>query len=377
MPATSGAPAQIRSHSGLRGIAALLVVMYHAHFGAAYLLPFEQATAIFQRSYLMVDLFFILSGFIISHVNRADRRHGYARGEVGDFLARRLIRIYPLLLFTLATLVLFRLAAAALAIHSAETGWDRRSLVLLAAQFLMLNAWLPNNDGWNTASWSISAEMAAYLLFPLVVSLRARARMAARLLIILGALAFYGIVAAGSASLDIIAGTAPLRCLAGFALGMLIYDARYRFAALPAALLAAMQIAAAAAILSLLAIPSNDVLIVAPFALLVASSWTDRGLAGPLLGNRLMLWLGDRSYSVYLNHLIVKAMLLVPWGFVARRTAPDPMLERAGFLLVYLASVLLVSHLTYRLIEIPARRWLTRRWLHHPATPIAASAPAP
>jgi peptidoglycan/LPS O-acetylase OafA/YrhL len=58
---------QIRSHTGLRGIAALLVVFYHFHFAQPHL-AFEDWTAFFERGYLMVDLFFVLSGFIISYV---------------------------------------------------------------------------------------------------------------------------------------------------------------------------------------------------------------------------------------------------------------------------------------------------------------------
>src|SRR5260370_42246803 len=71
VPASS--KAQIRSHTGLRGIAALLVVAYHQELGPFYRLPFALSTNIFRRSYLMVDLFFILSAFIITYVYRADR----------------------------------------------------------------------------------------------------------------------------------------------------------------------------------------------------------------------------------------------------------------------------------------------------------------
>src|SRR5919107_5391511 len=64
----SAGPVQIRAHTGIRGIAALLVVTYHQEFGSGYKLPFELSTNVFRRSYLMVDLFFVLSGFIISYV---------------------------------------------------------------------------------------------------------------------------------------------------------------------------------------------------------------------------------------------------------------------------------------------------------------------
>jgi hypothetical protein len=55
-------PRHIDSHAALRGIAALLVVGYHLQFGAGYRLPIELSIPLFKRSYLLVDLFFILSG---------------------------------------------------------------------------------------------------------------------------------------------------------------------------------------------------------------------------------------------------------------------------------------------------------------------------
>lgn len=65
-------PRHILSHTGLRGVAAILVVLYHAQFGAGHKLALKTTTTFFSRGYLWVDLFFILSGFIISYTNKAD-----------------------------------------------------------------------------------------------------------------------------------------------------------------------------------------------------------------------------------------------------------------------------------------------------------------
>lgn len=365
----------------MRGIAALMVLFYHVQYGADYHLPFEQATALFQRGYLMVDLFFILSGFIISHVNRADRGVAYDRKEARDFLLRRLARIYPLLLFTLVALLAFRIMAQMLDVGSAMVPWDRHSILNLVAQLLLLNAWLPFGGGWNTPSWSISAEMFTYLLFPPIVSLNCRMPMLNRALLLFAATLFYALVAVDSGSLDIIAGIAPFRCLAGFSVGMLIFYGRERIAALPPTMLATLQIVAGVASILLLAVSSNDVLIILPFALLVASCWTDCGPVGRALGCALgcapLLWLGDRSYSIYLNHLFIRSIFIVPWSYMTRHIALDPAIARTAYLIGYTAIVLLVSHFTFRLIEIPARRRLTQAWLGHPPVAIAAAAPAP
>ncbi len=83
---------------GIRGIAALFVMTRHTR---AYW-PFE-----FYRSYLAVDLFFILSGFVIAHAY--DRKISSGRISIGDFAASRIIRLYPMYALSvgISALVLF------------------------------------------------------------------------------------------------------------------------------------------------------------------------------------------------------------------------------------------------------------------------------
>jgi len=73
---------------GLRGVAAIVVVLFHAIFGAW--VP--------RFGYLAVDLFFILSGFVLSHAY--DKRF-VAGMSVAEFLSLRVVRLYPLYLLGL------------------------------------------------------------------------------------------------------------------------------------------------------------------------------------------------------------------------------------------------------------------------------------
>ena len=118
---------------------------------------------------LFVDLFFVVSGFVIA-------RQYFGRvsdaASIGRFLWRRLARIYPLHLATLA----FYLALAG-ALHFGAVRTDnpaRYPLSDLPAQFLLLHAFVGECLTFNFPSWSLSAEMFCYVLFPAVALITPR-----------------------------------------------------------------------------------------------------------------------------------------------------------------------------------------------------------
>jgi len=340
---------EIRSHTGLRGIAALFVVGYHQKFVAGYKLPFEHV--MFGRAYLMVDLFFVLSGFIISYVYHADRR--LSRGEVKSFLLARLFRIYPLHVFALMFLTACSVAVAAAHHRHQELGGD------WLRQLLLLNAWIPSRVEWNVPSWSISAEAFAYVLYPLIVLLAVARPTLVRLAMLIGALTFYSYVTATTGSLDILVGLAPLRCLAGFMIGMLIFYYRERSAA------GFLQLVAVAWIVAALALPVNDVLVIPAFASLVFLTWRDTGPAARLLSSKLLQWLGKVSYSVYLMHVPVGFVLWLAWYKLELRLGLPPAIARAIWLTLIFAAVLAASAVTQKYIEKPCQDAL-KRWTKRP-----------
>lgn len=353
---------QIRSHTGLRGIAALLVVFYHIHFSYPHL-PFEDWSSFLKRGYLMVDLFFVLSGFIISYVYNVPDKPIM---KTGPFLVKRLIRLYPLHAFCLFLLLFVKIVLFALFWmwgRPVDNFWASADPLMFVAQLFLVHPWLQTESGWNIPSWSIGTEIFAYCLFPFAArALRGRPGTASAVFLAVS-LAYYGYVGTRTGSLDIVFGTAPLRCLAGFLLGMLAFQYRSCAAALPFLAVSVGQFAALAAILLFLAVPVNDILIIPPFLALVLLTWTDTGWLARFLSRPLFQFLGEISYSVYLNHFAVLALLYPLTLAVAKRMGvEDPMALRAFWFLLATAAVIAFSFGTYRWIEKPARKWLTRKW---------------
>jgi peptidoglycan/LPS O-acetylase OafA/YrhL len=363
----------IVSHTSIRGIAALLVVAYHLQFGALTPFAWERATPFFDKGYLWVDLFFVLSGFVISYSARMDERAPFSASDIKTFYVSRFARIYPLhavaLILMLGLFTGESLLARFAGIGHADPNFgSARNIAGFFEQLFLLNAWgLTGPPGWNIPSWSISAEAIAYLVFPLAAAAIARWRGVSLAAIALGAALFYLWIGTTTGILDIVQREAILRCLAGFGLGVILYAIRSRIDRLSDWTLTALQLAGAAIVLVTMVGGFNDTLVIPGFVLLVGATWPDRGLLARPLQTGPMHWLGEISYSVYLNHLWV----LGGWRFVTERVlmvlGAGPHMTRAVILAGGVASVLIVSHFTYRYIEGPARLAIVRRYAAHRA----------
>ena len=116
------------------------------------------------KGYLGVETFFVLSGFILSHVYL--EAAGEKRFRYGGFLWARLARVYPLHLATLFGMIALGLVGGRGAGMSGQTAacWTGASL---PANLTLIQAWgLAPAAAFNHPSWSISAEWFAYLSFP-------------------------------------------------------------------------------------------------------------------------------------------------------------------------------------------------------------------
>ena len=191
-------------------------------------LPFSPVLADGQTAhgYLAVDLFFILSGFVLA-LNYAESFRRSLAGAT-DFYRLRFGRIYPLH-FVMLMLFLLNPLAVALFSASGDTsayGWDYFVLSL----FLVQNWGFSTELAWNDPAWSISTEVFAYLFFPLAAMLMGRVNMTvgAALLVMVALLITLALAAqaeGGSLGFDI-PGFGLTRCCLQFLLGMLVWRLR-------------------------------------------------------------------------------------------------------------------------------------------------------
>ncbi len=349
-------PADLKPITALRFAAALWVAVYAFWENLAGVgLP-----GLVAKGYLGVELFFVLSGFILSHVYLAQA--GEKRFSYGRFLWARVARVYPLHIATLLGVGLLAGAAivAGMSVDSNVLSWSS-----LPANLLMVHAWgLAPAAGWNHPSWSISAEWFAYLCFPAFAFVFWRLR-DKPVVAVLGAAAFLAVLYfvfeqwAGFPLTEATIRWGALRIVPCFALGCALYlvyrKAPLKAPGLSAAIFLALMLASAALGLW----DAITVLLAGGLILSLASLPNAR--AG-WLASRPAVYLGEISYSVY--------MVCVPWKLLAvnlaakATDAPDKQLH----VFVWLAIVALlpvVAAASYHLVEHPARRalrgWAERR----------------
>lgn len=338
--------------TGLRGLAAWLVVLFHARLLLTGWLP-APVVDLVAHGYLAVDLFFILSGFVM-WLNYGPRLRAEGLRGAPAFWWRRVARIWPLHIAILAAMIGFALLLLA-------TGRDMAGYPLaeLPLHIMLVQNWgLTEALTWNHPAWSISTEMGAYLLFPFLV-LAARwenLRAALLVLVIVACAAVLHLIfrAAGEASLG---GQIPrlglLRCLMEFAIGVMLANIWHLWRGKAAA--PVLLVIAGGALLGLTKaalLPSTFALPLA-FGALVLALALDSGPAARVLGAPMLRWLGDVSYATYLAHF----PLLIVWKLVFLET--DLALSQLSFA-AYCGVLLALSAGLFVWLEKPAQRRLNR-----------------
>lgn len=370
-------PADIRSLTALRFFAALMVVLFHFSDRAE---PGSWLhNIVFRHGYLGVDLFFVLSGFILSHVYLRQMATGHFR--YGQFLWNRLARLYPLHLVMLVLTALSGLVAAAsgvvpVATYGPQIGLDPATGAGVIghglSQLMLLHAWgVDDRLYFNGPSWSISAEWFAYLLFPLfaAVALMVARRPALALGVGLTGLAtaeFASQALFGNSLTERTYDVAILRVGPEFLLGCLAY-AVLRHGEVPRPLiwpgLVGTLVAIGVALSGGLPLVAVPVLFVCLVVLVAEADRRHMLGAGGAPGS--LVYLGEISYSTYMVHLLAGKIF---FRAVGQLDGLDSHALPTPAILLGVVFVLAVSVFSYQLIELPARRALRRTFGRDSAT---------
>lgn len=336
----------------LRIASSYLIILYHFQ-NQMSLGPYADAVrARFEGLTLSVDLFFFISGFVISSVYSG---RVSSAGDFGQFMWKRAARILPLHWATFAVFAAFGILNAMGHLPSNHPEiYDSRCV---APNLLLLHAFGPCSSlTFNYVSWSISAEMGMYLLFPVLAAIAARRSLS--LLVVAALIGLLTLVSnrSGWSWLEWSFDLGVLRALPTFLLGVISFRYRALLGRIPGAagwLLIALLVFLAGCLLQcpkLLLLP----LVYAIGALGIAASEQPASRTA-----RRLAPLGQLTYSLYMLHPLVQTVLLTGVGATFLKLQGVLM---TLFVVAAMALMLPIAWLSLVLFERPARRWLTQ-WL--------------
>ncbi len=339
--------------TSIRAFAAFVVVLLHM-----YLDENAMASSFWARviadGHLGVDLFFILSGFILTHVYLPQWQAGTFR--FGKFLSNRISRIYPL---HLVMLLVFVLAYQGLRLTGLGSDFVGEDWAAFPAHLGLLHAWgTVDHHAWNFPSWSVSAEFFAYLIFPLMLwaLLRLGAWSALGVGLVLFGLAGEILARQGVLITKMMFDFGIVRIFFEFAIGVALYRV-FLVWRVPAAMTRPLLLALIVAVIGLAGVQADERLIVICLAAVIfvvgCLSMEERG---SIMRHRALVYLGEISYATYMVHIFVL--------FVMNKIAEILGLTTgAGALVIDLVILVLIyggSALLYHLVERPCRALLRR-----------------
>ncbi len=355
----------------LRGIAALWVVVFHFQ---EVIIKFvsPDRTQLVAKGYMMVDLFFIMSGFIICHVYQQNFQTGLSSKYFRRFIVARFARIYPLHLLTLVLLII---------LIAASKSWNPVDdpTAIPTNLFLIHSFGIHKVFTWNVPSWSISAEWWAYMAFPfLVIFIYRKKELAISLLGLFAIVVYIAIMywlprknpfdptAVVPHNLDSTFDYGYLRGLAGFIIGMLLYKAYETGLLLKTFQKDITAVIVILATVLCLHIGLNDGIYIILFAVIVFAFALNNGKLNIICNNRFAQYIGKISYSIYLVQLF-PAMpfmmgLKLPGVKYSNYFASAGFWMGLGYCLIYIILVIGLSSLTYYTIEKPCRKYINAKW---------------
>jgi len=352
---------------GLRGVAALMVVIFHLFESHAT----SHQDQIVNHGYLAVDFFFLLSGFVIGYAY--DDR--WSKMTVKDFFTRRLIRLQPMVVMgMLIGGLLFYFQASELWPNIAQTPVWKMLLVMVIGMTLIPLPLSMDIRGWtemhplNGPGWSLFYEYIANILYAIGVRKFSNTALALLVLVTGTGLAHYVITSPGG---DIVGGWALTaeqiyigftRMLFPFFAGLLLFRMG-KLASIKNAF-----VWCSLAIVAILAFPRiggtenlwqnglyEAIAIIVFFPLVVYLGAS--GKVNSPIGKRICKFTGDISYPLYITHypLVYCYMAWVSNNKIS-------IAESWPYMILVFVIALIVAYACLKLYDEPARKWLASKY---------------
>ncbi len=363
-----------------RGLCALIVVL--GHFGM-----FFNESGIFggviKNSYVFVDFFFVLSGFVISHayLHKIKNLNTFKK-----FIYVRFFRVYPLHLFMLVLFVLLEVVKA-ITHHTALFINPFKSLESLIANLLLVQSLgIYNYLTWNFPAWSISTEFYTYISFAIIVLLfkkQTHKFVTIFSMVIPLALIYF----TGKTLFDFTYDYGYFRCITGFFVGIIANQMYQHLTVEPFIknfnLISFLEISLLGLVVGFAIYADIDFITYASplvFLAVVILFTYEAGIVSQLLKTKFFLTIGTLSYSIYMTHAFVQAVLFqivdkvsnkFNLGLTIYHQQENSFemiryynLSDAYLILITLLMLLLVclfSSFTYKYIEQPFYTWGKKR----------------
>lgn len=348
---------KIEELESIRGLAALLVVFFHIPKWNTSL-----DIGIINNGYLMVELFFVLSGYVIYNAYAGKITN---KSDLFRFQFLRFGRLYPVHFVFLVAFIFIEIAKyiaqSKLGIASPNTQpFRENNLTAIFQQIFLVQAIGPTHNAitFNGPAWSISVEFYTYLIFGMsILFVATKKDLLFSLIAIVSLVLLVSQTTFGFNDL--------FRCLAGFFIGCLtalVTKAQKTNIPKYASLLV---LASIVFFLQLKTTKQYDVAIYFLTAALIATLVLSKnGYLNYVLNLKVLTWLGSISYAVYMSHFailwvinqVIRVILKKPEILISEKYTPQlSNIETLIACVLLTLIVLSVSAFVYRFIEKPMR----------------------
>jgi peptidoglycan/LPS O-acetylase OafA/YrhL len=344
---------QLPALTTLRGFAAFFILIHHS---VRYFLPeigkyVVEITPFINKSYLWVDFFFMLSGYILMHVYHKTFQTTFYPQKYTAFIISRFARIYPLHLIIMLCFIC--LAFFQNGYHAGPGFSGVQSLFSLATNLTLLQA--IHYSSWNEPAWAIGTQWLLYFMIPMMIWFSKRtSRILDTVLIMLSFLALF-MLNWWIGNLDFVGWKGMIRCGAEMTTGILTYKYQSQIQRDRYFTATSLTAGLSAIVLVSLYLPINHTITVCIFPFLIMSASSLSG--DSVINSPPLIFLGTISYSLYMIHwffmMLFNTIFIIFTGSALHLNFT--LFQLFPVLIAFIILNILLASLSYRYIELPLR----------------------